>query len=119
MLTYMQYIIINWYDKNKTDFADSLPLSEKEIKKGCKKIFDKLVVWIIINELENEMIISAILNLHEIERIVIVLNIIGGLTAGEIAYLFGTSANNIYVQKNKAFKKLRLELSDGALNRRC
>ena len=111
MLTYMQYIIINWYDKNKTDFADSVPLTEKEIKKGCKKIFDKLVVRIIINELKNEMVISAILNLHEIERIVIVLNIIGGLTAGEIAYLLGTSANNIYVQKNKALKKLRSELA--------
>ena len=71
MIACMQYIIINWYDKNKTDFADSVPLTEKEIKKGCKKIFDKLVVRIIINELESEMIISAILNLHELERIVI------------------------------------------------
>lgn len=77
------------------------------------------MVRIIINELENEMVLSAILNLHEIEGIVIVLNTIGGLTAGEIAYLLGTSANNIYVQKNKALKKLRTELPDGALNRRC
>ncbi len=111
MLTYMKYIIINWYDKNKTDFDVSVPLTEKEIEKDCKKIFDKLVVRIIISELENEVIISAILNLHKIERIVIVLNIIGGLTAGEIAYLLGTSANNIYVQKNKALKKLRSELA--------
>ena len=111
MLTYMRYIIINWYDKNKTAFTDTVTLTDKEIKKGCKKIFDKLVIRIIINELENEVIISAILNLHELERIVIVLNIIGGLTAGEIAYLLGTSANNIYVQKNKALKKLRSELA--------
>ena len=37
MLTYMQYIIINWYDKNKNDFADSVPLTEKEIKKAVKR----------------------------------------------------------------------------------
>ena len=119
MLIYMQNIIINWYGKNKIAFADTVVLTDKEVKKGCKKIFDKLVIRIVINELENEMIISAILNLHQIERIVIVLNIIAELTADEIAFLLGTSTNNIYVQKNNALKKLRTELSDTILNRRC
>lgn len=82
-------------------------ISQKQIKFEFRKILDKLAVNIIENNLENEMLMQALLELARVERIIVVLHFLCGMKLSEIAYLLETFLNSIYVQKCTAIKHLK------------
>ena len=82
-------------------------ISQKQVRLEFRKILDKLVVSIIENNLENEMLMQALLELARVERIIIVLHFLCGMKLSEIAYLLETDLNSIYVQKCTAIKHLK------------
>ncbi len=86
-------------------------ISQKQVKLELRKILDKLAVNIIENNLGNEMLIQALLELARVERIIIVLHFLCGMELSEIAYLLETDLNSIYVQKCTAIKHLKNILS--------
>lgn len=53
-----------------------------------------------INEYENTELVKAILTLTRNERIVIILNIVEGMTPKEISDIMGIGTNNVYVQSS-------------------
>lgn len=87
--------------------AKEMLLTEKEIIKESRKIFARWAIRILINEFENEVLMTAVMRLGKVERIIIVLNIVGDIPPKAIAYLLGTNVNSVYVQKRTALKKLR------------
>ena len=82
-------------------------ISQKQIKLEFRKILDKLAINIIENNLENEMLMQALLELARVERIIIVLHFLCGMKLSEIAYLLETDLNSIYVQRCTAIKHLK------------
>ncbi len=88
--------------KNKT-----APITEKEIIKICRNVFDEVTIRILINEFEDTLLISAVMKLRKLERIIVVLNVVIDMTPSEIAFILGTNTNSVYVQKQTALKKLK------------
>ena len=82
-------------------------ISQKQVKLEFRKILDKIAVNVIENNLESEMLIQALLELARVERIIIVLHFLCGMELSEIAYLFETYLNGIYVQKCTTIKHLK------------
>lgn len=85
-------------------------ISQKQVKLEFRKILDKLAVNVIENNLENEMLMQALLELARVERIIIVLHFLCGMKLSEIAYLLEADLNSIYVQKCTAIKHLKKTL---------
>ena len=104
-------LIADWC-KHTEPIDTPIHLSEKEIRKESRKIFDKLVIRIIKNKIDNQILADEILKLQRNERIVITLNIVEEMTPAEIAELLGINTNNVYVQKNKGLNKLRKQLEE-------
>lgn len=82
--------------KNSGIDAEIFSKDKKQIKLEFRKILDKLAVSIIENNLENEMLKQALLELARIERIIIVFHFLCGMKLSEIAFLLETDLNNVY-----------------------
>ncbi len=93
--------------KNSGIDVEIYSIGKKQAKLEFRKILDKLAVSIIENNLENEMLKQALLELARIERIIIVLHFLCGMKLSEIAFLLETDLNSIYVQKCTAIKHLK------------
>ena len=83
--------------KNYGIDAEVFSIDKKQVKLEFRKILDKLAVSIIENNLENEMLKQALLELARIERIIIVLHFLCGMKLSEIAFLLETDLNSIYI----------------------
>ena len=83
--------------KNYGIDAEVFSIDKKQVKLEFRKILDKLTVSIIENNLENEMLKQALLELARIERIIIVLHFLCGMKLSEIAFLLETDLNSIYI----------------------
>lgn len=94
-----------------TENSDLYSIDDGKVKSEFRKILDKLVINIIERTFENETLISALLRLARIERIIIILHFICGMSLSEIVYLLDTNLNSVYVQKCTAIKHLKKLLS--------
>lgn len=106
------YTLMEWCIVENNDETIPSIFTNRELILESRKILDKIVVKMLKAEFENNIIINSLLKLSKMERIIIVLNIMNGVTLLEIAHLLNASKNSISVQKKTALEKLKVELSE-------
>jgi len=102
-------ILISEYSSNnqKNDFSATIDIYSNEIDKEFREILNRMSVELIYITFENERLVNAMLKLSKIERIIIVLHLVLGMTLQEISTLLNISADNVYARKYRALNLLR------------
>lgn len=100
-------MITDWCQTKENTENCNFDMTYRQSVLESRKIFDRIAKNILLNEIDNAIIIDALLKLSKMERIIVILNILNEIEIIEIAYLLGTNVNSIYVQKNSALQRLR------------
>lgn len=106
------YMITNWCMDETVCKTEEYNFTDRELTLESRKILDKIAVTMLQSEIDNIIIIDALLKLSKMERIIIILNILNDVALFEIAFLLDANLNSIYVQKKSALEKLRVEFRE-------
>ena len=102
------YMIMDWCQTEEDEQTCNFNITYRQSVLESRKIFDKIAIRIMLNEIDNAIIIDELLKLSKMERIIVILNILNEVKLIEIAYLLDATVNSIYVQKKSALQKLRV-----------